>query len=238
MTVAEAIRLFKLWADDRADPPLWDDEDNIIPLLSFAQREACRRGMLIRDDTTEEVCEIWFNIETDRYNLHPSIIAIADDPNAVSYRNEALIRMHGPREHQFVTTPNKPFSYWDNGKQLIIWPIPLVEDFEEPIRLDVYRLPLTDITDIDSEFEVPDEFMPGVVAGALSFGFLKTDADSSNAGLQKKWEAEFVSWFGKRIDADVLRNQRDKTPRIVKQNWFNGSPIRRTGVRICSRNGW
>lgn len=228
MTVSEAVELFRRWADDANAPYLFADAA-IWGYLTLAQQDAARRGRLLREDAAAEairreddddtawICRIELVADQARYALSPLIIGLANGPRVVTIGDRALVRAEGP--DTYPSRSGQPETYWDTGTALVLYPTPTANDVAEPVNLDVYRLPLTDIVDEASAFELVPAVHVGIVAGALALAYAQHDADTYDPATAQRWEAEFTSWFGPRIDAAVLRKQRDKRPRVVRCLW-------------------
>jgi hypothetical protein len=228
MTAAEAVALFRRWADDAHAPYLWDDAA-VFGFLTLAQQDAARRARLLwedaaaealrraDDDDTALICSIDLVAGQARYALDPRIVALAEGERVVTIGGRALVRATGPDTYPSRT--GQPETYWDTGTALVLYPVPTSADVAEPVDLAVYRLPLTDLVDEAGAFELPAAVHVGLVAGALALAYAVHDADTYDPASAQRWEAEFASWFGARIDANVVRKQRDKRPRVVRCNW-------------------
>lgn len=228
MTVAEAVELFRRWADDQNAPYLWPDA-TICAFLTLAQQDAARRALLLREDAAAEqarravdddtplICRIELVAEQARYALDPRIIALANGPRVVTLGDRALTRASEP--NPYPSRSGRPELYWDTGTTLVVYPTPTANDVAEPLDLDLYRLPLADIVDESSAFELVPAVHVGIVTGALALAYAVHDADTYDPASAQRWEAEFSAWFGARIEANVLRKQRDKRPRVVRCVW-------------------
>lgn len=228
MTIVEAVELFRRWSDDQNAPYLWADTD-IFQFLTLAQQDAARRSRLLREDAVQEaarredgddtpwICTIDLVAGQARYALSPLIIALADGERVVTHGEYALARATGP--NFYPSRSGRPEQYWDTGTALVVYPTPTATEVAVPITLDVYRLPLSAITDDAGTFELPDATHVGIVAGALALAYAVNDADTFDPAQAARWEGEFGTWFGARIDAGVTRKQRDKRPRVVRCSW-------------------
>lgn len=69
MNLADLIRRFRVLANDKAQPYLFDDDD-VADWLNDAQAQACIRGRLLREDALDAVCSIALTAGQHTYKLH------------------------------------------------------------------------------------------------------------------------------------------------------------------------
>lgn len=209
MTLADLIRRFRVLARDQQTPYLWADED-VTDWLVDAQRQACIRGRLIRDDTTPAVCSIALTVDKPSYKLNPAVYEITHlrmvplagkawplalvsrewlDENVLDWRDES-------REVRYAVQDDKT--------------IRLVGRIEtgDVLRLECYRLPLADMEDGGDEPEIHQGHHEHLVDWALYKAFSIPDADSFDPNRAQLAEGAFTAYFGPLPDSDMRRATR------------------------------
>lgn len=112
---------------------LWSDE-TLVRYINEAQNRFARKGLVLRDGTTPEVCEVTLATNTDTYTLHPSVLAV------ISVRHEDdtydMVRT-GHSTLGMYQTPDTP--YWDPSTYTALPPgKPLVWNTDEQVLADDY----------------------------------------------------------------------------------------------------
>lgn len=209
MTLADLIRRFRVLARDQQAPHLWADED-VTDWLGDAQRQACIRGRLIRDDATSAVCTIALDASKQAYKLHPSVYELTHlrlapqsgrpwplelvtrewlDDNVRDWRDES-------REVRYAVQDDKT--------------IRLVGRIEtgDVLRLECYRLPLADMEDGGDEPEIHQGHHEHLVDWALHKAFSIPDADGFDPNRAQLAEGAFTAYFGPLPDSDMRRATR------------------------------
>lgn len=217
MTLLELIDAFRLRTDDKAESPLWSD-DEITFYLNEAEQEAAERALLIQDATTAQVCEIALDVGVGSYPLHGSIIRI----DRAKLSNGTLL-VWTSREKMDVsstvweTNTGTPEYFIDEDSgSIVVSPIPTVAD---TLTLTVKRLPLNPMAASTDTPEIHTKHHYRMLDWALRCAYLKQDSDSFNDDSAKKYEAAFERSFGYRHDANVQRKIRDKRRNVVRSNW-------------------
>ncbi|MCU0689768.1 MAG: hypothetical protein MUF54_00065 [Polyangiaceae bacterium] len=155
MTLTELIAAFRDLADDTAEPYLWSDSV-LTRFANEAQEEACRRGRLIVDSTTEEVCQLDVTGGTAVYPVDPRVLFIRRvklDSMDMPIRKTSVDDLDLMSPGWEGELPGVPFVWapYEVGK-ILLFPPPEVDD---TMRLTVVRLPLDDmvggLTPVDPE---------------------------------------------------------------------------------------
>lgn len=112
---------------------LWSDA-TLVRYINEAQNRFARKGLVLRDATTAEVCEVTLVTDTDTYTLHSSVIAVI----SVRHEDDAydMVRT-GHSTLGMYQAPDTP--YWDpSAVSALPAGKPLVWSTDEQVLADNY----------------------------------------------------------------------------------------------------
>lgn len=205
MTAEDLIKSFRSLADDEdlghESDMLWKDEE-VLRYINRAQREACLRAKLIKDNTTTAVTQISVVAGTSIYDLHASIIRIDDiylssTGKSLSKVDRSEVKRLDPRWRSASGTVTVWMEHW-GIKKIEIYKIPTATD---TLYLDVVRLPITPVTALSTTLEIQDEFLDQLVDGVAWYAFLKKDSQTLNLEASKRHHDLFSLSFGPPVKA-------------------------------------
>lgn len=216
MTLLELIAGFRILARDQVAPYLWEDT-TLVTFFNQAQSQACIRGRLICDDTTEDVCKIALTAGTQVYTLNAAVFEI------VSAR---LVPASGARSHRLDLVTREwldaEVRHWRDDAGPARW---LVQDdtsirvvgdvqTDDAIWIDCYRLPIESMTldDDDSAPEIHAMHHEHLIQWALHRAFSIPDADGFDPNRSALAERAFTAYFGPLPDSDARRSTHADTP--------------------------
>jgi len=209
MTLQDLIARFRVLAADKAQPPLWSDAE-VTMWLNDAQRQACIRGRLIREDENKAVCLISMQEGKQTYKLHPKVYEII---------NLRFVGASRARPAVIVSREwldNERPSWRDDNypPELVIQDDTTIRIVGsavvgEVLQLECYRLPLEDMVQGDDEPEIHEAHHEHLVQWALHKAFSVVDADGFDARRSAQAEDEFTRYFGLMPDADLRRKTRE-----------------------------
>lgn len=206
MTLTELIRRFRTLSNDRVAPYFWSDAD-VTDWLNDAQRQACIRGRLLREDDLDAVCLIPLVLAKKTYVLHPAVYEII---------NIRMIRgTDRPVDRDIVSSEwlDGKLSDWRNqvgDSRFVIQNDTTIRVVGEPIvgdalKLECYRLPIEVLEYGDDEPEIHSAHHEHLIQWALHKAFSIPDADSFDANRSDQAEESFTRYFGRLPDADMRR---------------------------------
>jgi hypothetical protein len=242
MNLGDLINVFRQRSFDTKDPQLWSD-DELAEFADDAEAEAAERARLIRDSTTEAICQIIVGANTAAYLLDPRILSVERaklDSVAVPLALSSTPAMdqnmgNRPRDWRSFSgnwaggigggwedrqgTPSIAVLDAEGaGWKLTLSPRPTKADV---LRLQVFRLPLQPLsTDGDNVPEIPPRLHVRLVDWMMYRAYSKQDAETFDAGIAAKHEAIFTAAFGPKIDANTRRKQEDRTSSVVQFREF------------------
>lgn len=188
MKAVELYSLFRSDVVDINDPPLWKDEE-IFAYLDDAQMMLCRLTLGLGDMSTPSVCEVPVVAGEAFSDLHSSILTVRYAQLASSGRELELYNLvagrmvssshdYGSRSISLISATAGPVT----GAVLGIEPdrvrwvqVPVADDM---VQLAVYRLPITPITDGDSELEVHRRHRMALLQWMEHLAYLKQDSET------------------------------------------------------------
>jgi hypothetical protein len=194
---------------------LWSDE-TLVRYINEAQRRFARRGLVIRDGTTAEVCQVTLVSGQTNYVLHPSILSV------LSARNNDSTADLGRFGHNEVSGFNSPSTLmwdpgamrWPTGRALAfstdeylsedddgtistvtmkIYPTPDSTNDGDVVNLRVIRMPLDDLTvnSLSTTPEVPTDHHLDMLDWAAYLALRIMDNDAGNTARSDKFAASF-----------------------------------------------
>lgn len=199
----------------------WDD-DVVLGWFNEAEREACIRARLIFDSTTENVCSLDLAAGTATYQTHDAIIEIQrafivkEDGMQQLYKfdRDELDRTYP----EWRTKAEPPTGFVQDDKTITLNRVP-VQDGEA--RLEVYRLPLSDMTGSSSVPEIAPIHHVEMV-NWVCYRALSSEDFEELEGMQQRGEKylrKFEAYFGRKPNADLRRRQRTNVPHSNKCHW-------------------
>lgn len=182
---------------------LWSDA-TLVRYINEAQKRFARRGLVIRDGVTPDVCQIILGAGQNVYNLHPSILAVIsarrDGDNADLKRagHAAFDTYSSPDPYYFDPAqidqlpPGKPLAFstdeylagddYDSMSvtTLRLYPTPSAEYAGTTLRLRVIRMPLEELvpTRLKAVPEIPQEHHMEMLDWAAYLALRIVDVDA------------------------------------------------------------
>lgn len=235
MNRAELVAAFRARVSDQVLPYLWS-EDEVQEYLDDAHNEAVERSNGIRDSATASICTIAVTADVADYALSPRILSVErakldnrniplDLTSTAEMDRGTSVRVRDWRSsYPGSLSQNQTGAGWEQQagqpKYLVLefdnalWraklsPIPTEND---TLRLHVFRLPLALLDDDDLEPEIAYRLHIRLVDWMEHRAYSKKDAETYDEAKAARAAAAFTSAFGERIDANVRRQQLDRSP--------------------------
>ena len=193
MNLSELRDLVRQRTRDNVKPYFVTDEE-IDANLNEAEREACRRALLLED---LDSFTIELNTTDTRYELDPRVIDVISITIGTDVQSE------------FTE------SWTLTETHLVLDRIPSSVD---TLTLHCYRLPLGDMVSDSDEPEIRAIYHAQMADWAIALSYLIPDAELFNPDAAARYEARFTQSFGERPSALTRRNQRSKYARRVTYN--------------------
>lgn len=206
---------------DRSDQIAGDNPDylwsasRMTRYINEAQRKLCREGLIIRDNTTPEVCQLQTVALQKIYPLHPSVVAVIsakghhpDHADLARAGHAAFQTYHQPDTQFFNPSqlsflpPGKIVAFGtdegvmqdDNGSFGVVtfrvFPAPDPIHVEK-IHLRVVRLPLCDLVKPTDVPEVPEDQHLDMLSWAAYLALRIVDHDIGDPERAAEFKAEF-----------------------------------------------
>ncbi|WP_398493393.1 hypothetical protein [Variovorax sp.] len=210
MNLGDLIAAFRVDAADRADPPLFADED-VIVWLNEAEQEAAVRGRLLHESADPDFCTIAVQAGVAVYNLHSGLYEldwIVFEPADGSDHQQVTLKSAGELDRSmrdWRTRPGRVEHAVQDDKTLRLARKPAVAGV---LRLEGYRLPLIAMEDDSDEPEINRVHHRHLVNWALFRAFSVPDADTFDPVRAGRAEVAFASYFGLPTDSDLRRSTR------------------------------
>lgn len=210
MTLEDLIRRFRTLAVDKVQPYLFADED-VTDWLNDAQRQACIRGRLLREDANPAVCEIALDPSQKTYPLHKAVYEII---------NARIVPVSGRSRPVFLASrewmdENMPdwrdeqgqaeFAIQDDTSIRVVGVITT----GDKLAIECYRTPLKVLANDTDKPEIHEAHHEHLIQWALHKAFSVPDADGFDAARSAAAEAEFTAYFGPMPDSDMRRTTRE-----------------------------
>lgn len=173
-----------------------------ITLINEAQNEACRRAHLLRDRTTTAICQIAVVAGTYIYALDSRVIKVHNALLVTSKRQlcRTYIADMDCYDYLWETrtgTPDRYVADYQTGK-IALYKNPVVS---ETLKLDVVRLPLTQITALTETPEIPAHLHVKLVPWLLWAVRSLDDTETFDPRKASMSMDEFESEFGPKRSA-------------------------------------
>lgn len=209
MNLRDGIDQFRIRAMDTAKPYLWSDAE-LSGWFSEAESEAAVRALLIRDSDTIAVA----TGDTDPYELPAALFDIqyaelrAADGSVTDIYGSSRRELDRLRPG-WRSKVERPTNYVHDDKSLTLSAIP---DQDYTLYIEFFRLPKSALEEDDDTPEINEVHHMNLVDWVLFRAYAKPDSDAFDPGKAKESEAAFVSYFGKRSNADIRRRQNASRP--------------------------
>lgn len=214
MTLEELIRRFRTLAVDKVQPYLFDDED-VIDWLNDAQRQACIRGRLLREDANLAVCEIALTPGQRTYPLHKSVYEIINARIVPGNGDRARTVFLASRELMDGNMPDwrdeqgqAEFAIQDDTSIRVVGVITT----GDKLVIECYRTPLKVLANDVDKPEIHEAHHEHLIQWALHKAFSVVDADTFDPQRSDRSEAAFTNYFGRMPDSDLRRMTREDVP--------------------------
>jgi hypothetical protein len=215
MTLEEIITMYRAQAFDNADPYLCSDELLTI-YANEAQNEACRRGDLLRDSSSD-FCSIAYIANQETVDIDPRIVKIkrayTDGYPLTDLSVEEMDEISPSWQTDSIRArPTHLISGLTTGVRYL-WPRPRDAG---TLSLTVQRLPLCKLMNDVDEPEIREEAHMGLVEWMLYRAYSREDApELYNPQKAAIHEAKFIAEFGRKTSARNeawMRNGRGVQP--------------------------
>lgn len=227
MTLEDLIAEARLRLDDDAiGQNKWSDED-LTRFANEAERQACLRARLIRDDYTDSITLITLVAGTAHYVLHGSVFEVeaarVEETSAPIWQRgiEQLDQSYptwrareGSTPTEFVIEP-----YTRGRLRYRAVPIPATDADDTPVRLTVLRFPRVDMC-AGAIPEIAPQHHMGLVDWMVHRAYLQRDADRYDPAKAAEHAAAFTESFGELPDANVRRKHAEKRNHVVMARSF------------------
>lgn len=223
MTLNDLIQSFRVDADDRIDPFLWED-DEVTRFFNEAEDEACIRARLIREKANTSICQIAVVNPTTTYALDPRIVEIAYAsmvyagaaamfPYVLAKTSSEELDQIRPYWRAQTYRPTAIIQYDDHLE------LDCIPDASYTINLEVFRLPLTPMAKDTDTPEIVAKHHRHLVQWALHRAYQKPDTETLNLNKSALAETEFEKYFGSRPNADLRKRQQANRPHRNRAIW-------------------
>lgn len=208
MKLGQIIEDIRIRLSDTAEPYLHSTE-KLISYINEAESEACRRGKILPDSTTDDICKIDVTSGTSIYNLDPRIIAIERVYNATK-KKVIVPKKFSIADREDCGWQSREGSIMnyivgmDKRDKLRLYRIP-TED--QTIILTVFREPLNEMINPDDEPEIDSTYHKFLIHWVLYRCFSERDVDANDDKLASINLAAFESQFGKEKTANALEEE-------------------------------
>ena len=213
MSLEELIAQFRIDADDRVLPYLWDDE-TVAPWFAEAEAEAAIRARLLHESSNPAICQIAVTAGKSTYPLHKSLheidhIAFKPDGESGRARVDLVSRGELDRMHRDWRDRTGPVQYAiqaDTSIRLAFTP-----ESAGTLFIEGYRVPLTRLGDTE-KLEIHQSHHTKLIHWVLHRAFSVPDSDGFDKGRAAEAEREFSRYFGERPDSDMRRASTHDVP--------------------------
>lgn len=223
MTPEEVVELFRLDVDDTdADDPLWSDLE-VYHYLDEAQKQFARKTDYFSDASTADICIATITADDPWVTLDPRVTKIRaaqlgntgkkvtpvtfaqmeDQPNTVDTYGSPFNFSSTYKWQEAVGTPRFAVTDMERNK-LRLASIPQEND---TLNMQVYRLPLKDITEDSARFEVEEtDYQRNLIHFMKYLAYSKNDVDTFEQDLADRAE-RVASSFHLQAQRDLRRRR-------------------------------
>ena len=214
MTLEDLIRRFRALSLDNVTPPFWADED-VIDWLNDAQRQACIRGRLLREDANPAVCEIALTPGQHTYPLHQAayeIISLRILPANGGCSRTVTLKSREWLDAEFPdwrddTRPAR-FAIQDDTSIRVVGAIMT----GGKLVIECYRTPIKMLSNDTDKPEIHEAHHDHLIDWALHRAFSVVDAETFDPKRAELSESAFTHYFGPLPDSDLRRTTRMDVP--------------------------
>lgn len=198
---------FRVRAQDTKKPYLWPD-DELDVWFDEAETEAAVRALLIVDSAELSVVlgDTVLDLPSGAFDIQYAELRAAD--GSVYEIVGATRRELDKFRAGWRTRSDLPKEYVLEDKTLTLG---AVADAAYTLYIDFYRVP-KGMEDDDAEPEINEIHHSNLVDWVLYRAYSKPDADALDPGKSKEAEGAFISYFGRRSNANMRRKQNAGRP--------------------------
>lgn len=233
MDLSALITGFRVTTGDHGVPPLFAD-DSIAGWFSEAERQAARRAHLLFDDTTPAITQIALAVGQRIYRLHGKVYDVLRaailPPDSNGVRKPLTRSSNATMQWTLDTRPG--LSGWADafdlqgdadgadarGLTLRLDRAPAAAG--GVLYLATYRYPRFDLSDAGDEPEIALRHHDALADWALYRAYSTRDMETSAAQRAEVHKRRFIEYFGELPDANVLRQQQQHRPPVVRMRPF------------------
>lgn len=219
MNVAALLARFRADVRDENAPYLWSDAE-IYSYIDEAQKQFCRLTGGIADATSAECASVMLTAGNSMADLSPKVLKVRSAFDALG-KQLTIANMEDVEfgdlygEELFADTEGEVTTIVIGmaADQIKVIHTP---DEDQVIHLIVYRLPLEDIENSNSELEIPEQHHTSLLLWARSLAHRKTDAEAFNRGKAEEFARRFEQY------CDMAKGEagrRDHKHRTVRFSW-------------------
>ena len=229
MNGQEIVTQLRLDLDDVALPYLWSDAE-LLRMANEAEREAVRRAILIRDDSTaydsstRGICSLEIHAGTGGYSLSPFVLQVlrVKLPSDSAATSSGTSGYGMPLKQYTRAELDDTFYDWENtsgtpegfisevSNELYL--VPGIPPQSMTAKLIVNRLPLADFT-LSTSPEIDPQYHIKMLSWAKKLAYLKNDQETLNLQLSEYFDKQFEKDFGVAVSFSD-QNMRRKIMRI------------------------
>lgn len=223
---------------------LWTDE-TLVRYINEAQRRFAVHGLVIRDSTTAEVCEVTLVEGQTTYPLHEAVLAVVsakheDDQADLRRVGHAVLGAYRPPSEMWVDPtnysalpPGRTIAYSTDesvspddgdamGKVLLrVYPEPSADEDGDIIQLRVVRKPIDPLAagNLGATLEIPEEHQLELLDWAAYLALRIVDDDAGNPKRANEFRASFEDHV-RRARVTAMRKMFAPTPWGFGRNGF------------------
>jgi hypothetical protein len=229
VNTTDLFTYFRGQANDRADPPMWTDQE-IFLWMDEAQRQFCRLVQGLPDATTPEVVQVRANAGQAFSKLHPSIIKIRKAQRAdytdlfISNLSDIGAPSHcdyGVRSSSIrLDATQGPLESMVLGMEVekCRWaPIPVTDEI---VTLVVDRYPLCELSRKGQDIEIQRQHHIYLFDWMAHRAYNKQDADTYDKTQSDKYLASFTRY------CDEARSELERLRQKNRMVQYGGIPMR------------
>lgn len=213
MNLRDLITLFRNDADDATEPFLWSDEE-ALDFANDAENEACRRGRLLVDSSTADLCLVETTVLAGPLvTLDPRVMFVRrarlEGQRPLARMNMQDMEDQDPMWQDAAPGRSRVFiTDYETGK-LLLWPTP---DADATLLMTVVRTPLAEMNDPEDSPEMAPRFHRSLRHWMLFRAYSKQDAEANDPKKASDSLALFEQEFGKKSSAiDEAWIEREQT---------------------------
>jgi len=232
VTPEDVVELFRLTVDDTDEAdPLWNTLE-VYHYLDESQKQFARKTDYFSDASTAEIAQVAITADDPWVALDPRVTKIRiaqllstghkvtpvtfaqmeDQPNTIDTYGSPFNFTTTYRWQQAVGTPRFLVTDMEQNKGRLA-SIPVIDD---TLELQVYRLPLKDITEDSASFEIIEtEYQRGLILYMKYLAYSKNDVDTFEQDLADRAKGE-AREFHLDVKRDMKRKRYSATTSTVR----------------------